>query len=104
MLALPCAATAGLVVRSPSSDSIGSSLISPCTVSSRCTLVWPLVVSADCFSSVAASGRFLLSSELEHPASRAHGSEEGGEDRQEAGRHDCIVVGAADLDAVAGHG
>jgi hypothetical protein len=43
----------------------------PFTVNSRCTLVWALVVSADCFSSVAASGRFVLSSELEHPASRA---------------------------------
>ncbi len=71
MLALPSAATAGEVVRLPSSDSIGSAWISPCTVSRRCTLVWLLVVSADCCISVAASGRCELSSELEHPASRA---------------------------------
>ena len=73
MLALPWAATAGVLVRSPSSDSIGSSLISPCTVSFRCTLDWDLVVSLDSFSRVAASGSSLDEScdFEEHPAMRA---------------------------------
>lgn len=59
---LAWAATAGTLVRSPSSDSIGSCSIVPCTVSRRCTLVWFLVVSLDCCSSVAASGRSLADS------------------------------------------
>ena len=73
MLAVPWAPTAGLVVRSPSRDSIGSSLISPCTASFMCTLDSDLVVSLDCFNSVAASGSALLEScdFEEHPATRA---------------------------------
>ena len=73
MLAVPWAPTAGVLVRSPSRDSIGSSLISPCTVSFRCTLGWDLVVSLDCCNKVAASGSGLLEScdFEEHPATRA---------------------------------
>ncbi len=56
MSASPWAATAGALVRSPLRLAMGSSLISPPTVSSRCTLCWLRVVSADSVISVAASG------------------------------------------------
>ena len=62
MFALPWAATAGVLVKSPDSDSMGSSGSRPATVSCRCTLCRFLVVSLDSFSSVAASGRALLDS------------------------------------------
>ena len=86
MSALPCAATAGMLVRSPVSDAIGSSLISPFTVSCRCTLCLALVVALDSFSNVAASGSGVSAScDGEHPEVRAGGEEENGE-HDNAGR------------------
>ena len=93
MLALPCAATAGTLVRSPVSVSMGNSAISPFTVSTRCTLFWALVVAADSCSSVAASGRVRwTSSDDERTRDEQDCSEEGDEDAKEARLHDCIVV------------
>src|SRR5580693_4959026 len=47
MLALPCAAVWGVVVRSPVSDLTGRPLIFPFTVRARCTLLTFLVLSVD---------------------------------------------------------
>src|SRR5271156_5267370 len=56
MLALPWAAVAGVVVRSPVRVLIGRCLILPFTDSARCTLLTFVVVCADSLIRVAASG------------------------------------------------
>src|SRR5438128_1869931 len=53
---LPDAAVPGVVVRSPLSTLMGSPWTLPWTDSTRCTLLTFLVVSADCLTSVEASG------------------------------------------------
>src|SRR5438309_1170355 len=72
-VALPLAAVAGAVVRSPVSTLIGRPEILPLTVSTRWPLLTFLVVSADCLTSVAASGSGgpLCFVPDEHPAIRA---------------------------------
>src|ERR1700761_4575059 len=56
MLALPWAAVAGVVVRSPVRFLIGRCLILPFTDSTRCTLLTFLVLWTDSLTRVAASG------------------------------------------------
>src|SRR5215218_11434367 len=55
--ALPAAATAGTLVRSPVSVLMGRSLIAPSTDRSRCTLLSARVAVLESLSRVAASGR-----------------------------------------------
>src|ERR1700761_672505 len=71
--ALPDAAVLGVLVRSPVSVLMGSPGILPWTDSTRCTLCTFLVVSADCLTSVLASGSGapLCCGPDEQPAIRA---------------------------------
>src|ERR1700761_2896594 len=56
IVALPCAAVAGAVVRSPVSVLMGNPGILPWTLSTRWALLTALVASADCLTRVVASG------------------------------------------------
>src|SRR6476619_494168 len=70
MVALPCTAVAGTLVRSPDSFLSGRPSILPSTAMSRCALFRFLVVWLDCCSNVPASGSVSVPDdpEDEHPA------------------------------------
>src|SRR5580698_8233181 len=71
MVALPLAAVAGEVVRSPVSVVRDSPGTLPLTVSTRCALLTFLVTSVDCLTNVVASGSGPpLDVDPEHPATR----------------------------------
>src|ERR1700759_704333 len=96
MAALPWAAVAGVVVRSPVRVLIGKCLILPLTDSTRCTLLTFLVLWADSLIRVAASGSGALDcfEDDEQPLTRAAAIESAARTAR-IGRRVCITCRVA---------